>query len=269
MFSRFAADTAEWRSANSAFEEGNTFPDMTRALSGGAIEPQSVTGNRSDFIEGGIDHTAYALLNVDPMGQDDLTAGATLPRGVAGAVALVGRTGTDTGGSSVVQIKALPKGGPGKVTLSNATSFSRVTAVIINSDVDIDIAADTDGTRDGYDQNRGDWIWAGDSSPITLAVNDITAAKLASVKPGRSSVQLRFNESVRGISASSVKLTGPGGRNVRVRVSRSRSGKIVSLRPTRTLSSGRRYTVKLAAGITDPGANPIASKSRVKKFTAR
>jgi hypothetical protein len=198
------------------------------------------------------------LLNVNPQGQNQLTAGGTLPRGVPGAIALVGRTGGDTTGTSVVQLTRLPNGGAGKVTLPNATSFSRVTAVIINSDI----------KAAGFSQAAGDWNFTGDDALVSLDVNDDTAPKLGSVKSGKS-VQLKFNEAISGITASTLKVTGPGGRKVRVRISQSQNGKNVVLRPTRKLSRGRRYTVKLAAEVTDAGGNQLDSASRARKFTAR
>jgi hypothetical protein len=258
VFTQFATETSEWRSASNFFEEGSTFPDMSRSLNGAALPPQNVTGDRADFVEGGLDHTGYALVNVDPQGEDRITLGGTLRRGVPGSIALVGRTGDDVGGQAVVAIKRLPRGGPGKVTLTGASSFQRVTAVVVNSDTRID----------GYSQDLGDWIWLGDSEPITLALNDFTRAKVTRVRSGRG-VQVTFNEAVVGVSTSSVRLVGPGGRKVRVRLGQSGNGRIVKLTPTRPLAPGTRYTVRLSGAITDPAGNPLPSSSRAKRFSVR
>jgi hypothetical protein len=259
VFTAFATDTAEWRSASAFFEEGNTFPDMARSLGGAALPPQDVSGDRNDFVEGGLDHTAYALVNVDPRGQNRLTLGGTFRRGIAGSIALVGRTGDELGGTATVAITRLPNGGPGKVTLDNAASFSRVTAVIVNADT----------KQSGYSQQVGDWIWLGDSEPITLALNDFTKAKLAKVTFG-SRVQLTFSESVAGISGSSVKLIAPNGRSVRLRaLTQSKNGRVVKLTPKRPLPAGGHYTVKLSNAITDPAGNPLPGRSRTKGFTTR
>ena len=258
VFTQFATETAEWRSASNFFEEGNTFPDMARALQG-AVPPQNVSRKRHDFIEGALDHTAYALINVDPGGEQRLTLGGTFRKGIAGSIALVGRTGSDTSGQTTVQIKRLPRGGPGKVTLDNASSFSRVTAVIVNADI----------SQGGYSQQLGDWVWLGDGEPITLALNDFTKAKLSRVRQGSTGVSVTFSEAVAGLSTSSVKLIGPNGRSVSVRLDQSQNGRTIALRPTRALAKGRRYTVKLSSAVTDPSGNRLPSSSRTKRFTTR
>ena len=258
VFTQFAAETAEWRSA-SFFEEGPEFPaDMQRAIAS-PVPPQNVSRERHDFVEGGLDHTAFALVPIDPSGESRITLGGTFRRGVAGAIALVGRTGGEVGGQATVRIKRLPRGGPGRVTLENASSFSRVSAVIINADV----------SQSGYSQQLGDWVWLGDGEPITLAVNDFTKAKLSRVRPRATSVSLAFSESVAGLSTSSVKLVGPNGRSVRTTIAQSQNGRTVVLRTSRRLSKGRRYTVKLSSAVTDPSGNRLPSSSRTKRFTAR
>ena len=258
VFTQFAAETAEWRSASNLFEEGNTFPDMKRALDG-ALPPQNVSRDRNDFVEGGLDHTAYALVDVAPRGQDQLTLGGTLRRGVSGAIALVGRTGTDTGGTATVRVTRLPRGGAGKVTLSNASSFSRVTAVMINADY----------SAAGWSEQLRDWLWLGDDEPITFAVNDFTKPKLSSAKAKGSQVTLKFNEAVAGVSAQSVKLIGSNGRSVRLKSMRqSNDGRTVKLVASRRLSSGGRFALKLTNRVTDPGGNILPSSSRTNRFVA-
>jgi hypothetical protein len=264
-FTQFAADTAEWRASNSAFEEGETFPDMVRVLQGRALAPQNATGDRTDFVAATLDHTAYALVNVDPRGQNDLTLGGSLPKGVSGAIALVGRTGDTTGGTAVTHVTRLPNGGAGKVTLPNASSFARVTAVTINSDV----------RNSGYDENRGDWTWLGDDELVTLAVNDVTKPGVRKQTPKRNArrvsvgagVSIEFNEPVAGVSTSSVKLTGPGGRTVKTTLSLSSNGRVVKLRPVGRLKRGARYAVKLTSAVTDPGGNPLPTSRRTSRFT--
>ena len=263
VFNAFAADTAEWRSANSGFEEGNTFPDVARQLNGEPIQPQTVTGNRSDFVSGSLDHTAYALLNVDPAGENAVTAGGTLPRGVAGAIAIVGRTGDETNGSSVVALKRLPNGGPGRATLANANSFSRITAVIINADVDVD----------GFSRSRGDWNWLADESEISVAINDFTRPSVRRTTPKRNArtvsrsarISMTFNEVVSGANRSTVKLIGPNGRSVPSSV--LPSGRTIKIIPARRLAAGRRYAVRLSTSVTDGGGNALPSPRRTLRFT--
>ena len=267
VFNVFAADTAEWRSANTAFEEGNTFPDVSRALDGAAIEPQTVSGNRSDFVSGGLDHTAYALINVDPAGEDTLTVGGTLPRGVAGAVAVVGRTGDETSGSSVVRVARLPNGGSGRATLDNASGFTRVTAAIINADVDIPSG------DDAFNQERGDWNWLSDDSEISLAVNDFTKPTVRKTSPKRNArrvsrkarVSITFSEAIAGANRFTVKLIGPNGRSVPSDV--VPSGRRLKITPARRLAAGKRYTVRISKSVTDGGGNLLPTSRRTFRFT--
>jgi hypothetical protein len=259
VFTGFATETAEWRSASNLFEEGSTFPDMQRALDG-SVSPQNVTRDRGDFIEGALDHTAYALVDVSPRGEDQLTLGGTFRHGVSAAIALVGRTGTDTGGTATVRITRLPRGGAGKVTLPNASSFSRVTAVVINADV----------SSAGWSEQLRDWLWLGDDEPITFAVNDFTKPKLSSAKAAGSQVTLKFSEAVAGLSGQSVKLIGPNGRSVRLKSMRqSKDGRTVKIVASKRLSSGGRFALKLTNRVTDPGGNILPSSSRTNRFVAR
>jgi hypothetical protein len=271
LFTQFAADTAEWRSSNSPFEEGGTFPDMARSLRGEAIQPEDATGNRNGSVSGPLDHTGYALINVDPAGKNDLTVGATIRRGVSGAVALVGRTGDLNGGTAVTQITRMPNGGVGRVSLQNATSFSRVTAVIVNGDPSVTVNR---LFPDGFNGQAGDWNWSADSAPISLGVNDFTTPGVRKLVPKRNSrrvskrsrLSVEFDEPVAGISTASVKVT-VGGRAVRVRVSQSANGRTVRIVPTRGLGRGRRYTVKLSSGVTDAAGNALPASKRTWRFT--
>jgi hypothetical protein len=265
-FTKFTTDTAEWRAPNGLFEEGNTFPDVQRALNGDPLQPQTATHERSDFVEGTINHASYALFNVDPSGEDDLKLAGKFRRGVPGAIALVGRTGDETGaGTTVVRIKRLPHGGSGRVSLSNATTYSRVTGVLINADTAVS----------GYSQDLGDWVWLGDDEPIALAINDFTKPRPVrfAPRPGahrvspRARVTITFSEGVTGISTSSVRLIAPGGRSVHGRLSQNKLGTIVRIRPSRPLTPGARYTVKLSSDVTDGGGHALPSARRTWRFT--
>ena len=266
VFTDFATNTAEWRASNAFFAEGNTFPDVQRALAGVPLEPQSATGERSDYVEGTINHTSYALFNIDPKGEDELTLAGTFRRGVSGAIALVGRTGDDTSGNAVIAIKRLPRGGTGRVKLANPQDYSRLTAVLINADIDVA----------GYSQNIGDWVWLGDDEPIALAVNDFTTPRpiRVSPKPGarsvstRATVKIIFDEGVTGVSGRSVRLVGPGNRTVPARLVRNRRGNVVKIDPVGRLSPGRRYAVKLSGDVTDGGGHRIPAARRTWRFTS-
>ena len=265
VFTRFATDTAEWRSAGGSFEEGSTFPDVTRALNGERLEPQTRTRARSDYVVGGINHTSYALFDVDPKGERDITVGATFRRGIAGAIAVVGRTGDEVDGIPVVRLKRLPRGGRGRVTLRGASGYSRVTAVLIN--------AHTAVSR--YSPDLGDWVWLGDDEPVTLALNDFTTPRTVRVEPkrgardvpARTAVRIKFDEGIAGVSGQSVRLLAPGGRRVPAVLSQSSNGRTVVMRPGHALEAGRRYTVKLSSDVTDGGGNRLPSAHRTWRFT--
>jgi hypothetical protein len=265
VFTRFAAETAEWRSASGFFEEGASFPDVMRALRGEALKPQSRTRQRSDYVVGGINHSSYALFNVDPAGERNLTVGATLRRGVPGAIALIGRSGDEVGGTAVVRLKRLPRGGRGRVTLPYATGYSRVTAVLINAHIGVG----------GYSSDIGDWLWLGDDEPVTLALNDFTTPRPIRLVPKagaqgvspRAPIKITFDEGVAGVSSGSVRLVAPSGRVVRAGLSQSNNGKVVVIRPAVPLDPGRRYAVKLSADVTDGGGNRLRSARRTWRFT--
>ncbi len=122
-FAGFAAAGAEW-SAAQAFPDAARYPSIVRrrtlrrAGQGGRIH---------------LDNTAYALIDVNTR-RRNLKLAVRTRRGVQGAVALVGRDGTVSGGAVKKSVKYLPRGGRGTVRLSGARRFDRITAVIVNAD---------------------------------------------------------------------------------------------------------------------------------------
>lgn len=267
-FGAFASETSEWRALPSGFfEEGENFPDMRRATVGDG-QPFNLTPGDNTGVDGTLNHTAYVLVNVDPQGQNQLRFVGTLPKNTAGSISIVGRTGTDTGGQATIVRAELPKGGRGTVTLENAGQYARVTAVIVN----------TDFRSDGFSRELRDWNWSHDNESISLALNDDVAPKLAAVAPKRnakgvstkSRVRLTFSEYVKGITARTVKITGPGGKTVKAKVSiaddEDNSRNVVFLKPTKRLAAGTKYTVKLGS-ITDAAGNKIPSRQKTYKFT--
>jgi hypothetical protein len=260
-FTSFAAHTAEWRATSGPFEEGETFPDMLRAL-GRPLLPQDAVRNRG-ATSGSLDHTAFALMDVRARGRSTITVGGTLAERTAGALALVGRRGSVTAGRAVVRVTHLPHGGAGRVSLRNASQYARITAVIVNADV----------SHLGYlDPRTGDWSWFGDDASVTLTVNDFTKPRIRrrTPRPGArgasGNVRIRFNEPV-VLAESGVELMGPGRRRIRVETSQTDS-RTVEMTPTVRLQPGARYTVRLSRGLTDAGANRPPRASRSWSFTA-
>ena len=132
QFDRFAAATAEWQASNSGFPEGSLYPDVERA---GNITVNGAGGTTK------LNHTTYTLLNIPPTSAPQIRLGMSAPAGTAAAVAIVGRTGAAPGGTENGLLKELPKGGAGSVTIANPSQYSRLTAVLVNSDAKLTGAA--------------------------------------------------------------------------------------------------------------------------------
>ena len=259
-FTRFAADTAEWRSIAGAFEEGTAWPDIERA-SRTNLEPEG------RGLEGRLDHASYALLNVTPTSHERIKLIASLPRETRGAFALVGREGPAESGNPVVELKRLPRGGQTSVELVNPGRFDRITAVLVNADV----------TQSGYSQFTGDWEFAKDGQTVLAHVSSDYAppsvrkrSPKAGAKVGRSSkVVVTFSERMQNVNAKTFDLVGRGGRHVSARVSYDSAKRRAVLTPKRKLDPRRRYTVKLGSTVVDLGDNPLPAADRTWKFSTR
>ncbi|HEX8053249.1 MAG TPA: Ig-like domain-containing protein [Thermoleophilaceae bacterium] len=259
-FTRFAADTAEWRSAAGPFEEGPTWPDVQRAS-------KTNLAPGGPGVEGRLDHTTFALLNVTPTADERIKLIGSLPRGVRGAFALVGREGPIDSGTPVVELKRLTSGGQTSVELVNPGRFERITAVLINGDV----------TQNGFSQFTGDWAYSKDNQPVLAHVSsDYTPPRVrkrspaSGAKVARSApVVVTFSEPMQNISTKTLDLIGPGGRHVSARVSYDAAKRRARLVPKRKLDPRRRYTVKLGSTVVDLGDNPLPAKDRSWKFSTR
>jgi hypothetical protein len=152
----------------------------------------------------------------------------------------------------VISMKKLPKGGPGSVTIQNPGRFSRLTAVLVNSDFEVS----------GSSPLTGDWTYRRDSQPYYARVStDFTAPRVVRVVGARKQVKVTFSEAVRGVSSSSVRLVGPGGRAVKTSVRLVSHGRVAVLTPRRALRARRRYRVKALPAITDISINPLRTFS--------
>jgi hypothetical protein len=154
-FGAFAAAVAEWRWSPTEFSEGASFPDVERrgtlAVGGAAVAPL-------------LDHTTFAYYTAEaPAGgwPAVLRLDGELPRGVNGALALVGLSQANTVTTRLAQ---LPDGGAGSVALADPGSHRRITAVLVNADAHVT----------GHDS--GGWTWAADRRPFTAALREGTAA---------------------------------------------------------------------------------------------
>jgi hypothetical protein len=165
VFIDFAVATAEWDATNSGIHEGASFPAMARVTSN--HQPVVVPTDGS-VLSGALDHTGYALFDVQPSTAGSLTLTGSLPDGTMGAFALVGRRG-NTMDKVVGQ---LPNGGQTDVTLPNPGQYTRITAVAINADP----------SQDGFDGQ--DWHWTKDQQEIQLAVSEGSGTPGGGGNPG-------------------------------------------------------------------------------------
>jgi hypothetical protein len=259
-FTRFAADTAEWRSSAGPFEEGAAWPDIQRAS-------RTTLAPGGSGVEGHLDHASFALLNVASTPDQRIKLIASLPRNTRGAFALVGREGDEATGASVVEMMRLPTGGQTSVELANPGRFERITAVLINADM----------TQSGFSQFSGDWQFAKDRQPILAHVsNDYTPPRVRKRSPApgakvstKSRIIVTFSERMENVSAKTFDLVGPGGRHVSARVSYDTAKRRAVLVPKKKLRARKRYSVKLGSTVVDLGDNPLAAAERTWKFSTR
>ena len=139
-FARFAAASAEWRSAG-GFPDAAEYPDVKRQ---GKL---SAGGRPARFA---LDHTAYRLLDVKRARGPRLKLTVDGERGVATAIALVGR---DASGAVTRKVKRLGKAAKGSVALTDPSRFERITAVVVNTDAKVR----------GYSRAQRDWIYVNDN----------------------------------------------------------------------------------------------------------
>ena len=265
-FSRFAADTAEWRASNTPFAEGSSFPDMARVrdASSGQVIRLLTDGNAAG---GQLPHTTFGLLEVAPTSVPRVKFILDAPRGVQMALALVGRTGDETGGAATVALKTLADGGTGVVALDDPGRFARITAVLVNAD---------GRTTGRYSRTYRDWEWVGDAAQVRSRLStDFDAPSIARRSPRpsqrgvsrRARVKVKFSEDVANIGSRTVVLRGPGKRRVGARVIPRSGGRSLEIRPRERLRRGVRYSVRLGAGLRDRGANRLPKSLRSWSFT--
>jgi hypothetical protein len=255
-FDLFATKTAEWQAQDSGFPEGHLYPDVVRAGSSRVNGP----GGRIK-----LNHTTYGLVDVRPDAFQRIRLGATAPAGTNAAIALVGRSGGVPGGKTVLEMKTLPHGGSGTVTLQNPGNFSRITMVLINADYQVS----------GGSPLTGEWIYKRDAQPFYARVStDLRPPRVVRVSPRlrargvarRPSVKVTFSEPVRGVSSKSVQLVGPGGHVVGASVRLASGSRVAVLTPHGSLARARSYRVRVLKTVTDTTVNPLA-KTFTSSFT--
>ena len=267
-FTSFAAQSAEWRSAASGFfSEGSSFPDMQRTGDDRSPGPVTLVSDGTGLL-GSLDHASYALFDVRRLDAARVKIVGTAPKGTRAAFALVGREGDEVGGKATIAMKRLPNGGRGSMTLSNAGRFERITAVVVNADA----------RSKSYSARLQDWIFAKDKQEMTVRVSTdykAPAVRVRAPRPNQRNVSARprvlvsFSEPVGTLSATTLLLRSPNGKNVRARVKYDRKKRRATLAPAAKLRPGTRYTVVLSPSIADGGGNSVPSKQRRWTFTTR
>jgi hypothetical protein len=252
VFTDFVSRLPEWRTTTDGFRDANLFPDMQRVRTSLRVNGPGLSGT--------LDHTSFALMNVQSTNVSRIKLFGGVPKGSQGAIALVGRTGDELGGRPTIALKRLPRGGNGTVVLENATAFARVTVVLVNADA----------SQAGFSRTLGDWVFRRDGQEVFARVStDFSppALRKRSISGGR--IKFQFSEAVGNVSSRTVTLTGPGGRRVRARVRYNGRSHRVTITPTRRLRGGRRYTVRIASDIVDNGGNLLPPSQRSFRITAR
>ncbi len=148
-FTRFAAAVAEWRTGR-GFHEGHRFPDMPR-------RGQVRLGTRAKIHL--MNHTTFIPLQVVARRGRAVVVQMSAPRGTASGLALVGRLGTERGGSTVTQVDYSRRGGRLRVQLGDPGRFSRITAVLVNADA----------SAKGFSARRLDWRYLTDRLPFAVS----------------------------------------------------------------------------------------------------
>jgi hypothetical protein len=272
-FTGFAADTAEWRASNSQFdaEDHALLPDIRRARDESGrlvrLEPGG-PGGVAPLL-----HAAYVLVDVAPTNAERLKLVGNLPRGARGAIALIGRTDDAVGGTYVVALKRMRRGGTSTVVLDGPGQYTRITAALINGD-----------SRQKGRTFGGDWNWIGDRDTdgdgfedtgpdfTTLLSTDFKAPVLEHRSPSRGKrgvsrgapVKVTFSEPMVFVSKRTAVLRAPGGKKVGARI--EADGAKLAIRPRSRLRPRAHYEVTLSSDITDRGGNRIPAGSRFWDF---
>ncbi len=143
----FTAATAEWRTGDGNIPDASELPDVKR-------QGKLKFGDKS--VKQILDNTSFALLQVNPKNADDITLkGRSNDGGLQWSIALVARDGPAIAGD-VERLVSYAEGDErSTVTLPNAQSYDRITAVVANADGHVTGSKPANGqfnyTRNGED----------------------------------------------------------------------------------------------------------------------
>jgi hypothetical protein len=226
-FADFAAAAAEWRVPDSPFPAG--LPDVERR---GELTRDGSAASLA------MDHLSFAYYDVPETG-GPLRLAASFPQGTSAAIALVAREGSIDGGAVTTELRRLPGGGVGAVTIDDPSPFyasgGRVTAVLVNSDA-------SHGAL--WSERLGDWPWRADGEPVTARMSSDTRSPRAALRRfrlhSRDADTLTFDASLR-----------QGGHTVGRRSGRIKPGATRRLR----IQGGHKGRARLVVRLMDPSAN--------------
>jgi hypothetical protein len=181
-FEEFAAAVAEWGVPGSGFPD--TYPDVPNRPGLTSDAPATTMT---------LDHTTFAFRNVTPPAAGvPLALTATLPNGLTGAIALVGRTGNSTtAGSVITRIARTTTGGKLTVTLPDPSTFGRITAVLVNADPT---------TVGPWSAVLQDWRFTKDGQTFS-AVGALTRPQVATGSASAGATSATLNGTVNAIGA--------------------------------------------------------------------
>jgi hypothetical protein len=150
-FTRFAAATAEWRTGR-GFRESRRFPDLPRQ---GELKLGAPPQTRL------LNHTTFQPLRIRARSGRAVVAQVSAPLGTATGLALVGRLGTERGGTTITRVDFSPRGGELRIQLGDPGRFSRITAVVVNAD----------GRAEGFSPRHLDWRYVTDRIPFEVSAS--------------------------------------------------------------------------------------------------
>ena len=124
-FAAFTAATAEWRAGDGNFPDASELPNVER------LGKLKLGGDPTVQT---LDNTSYALFKVNPKDADEIKLKGRSGGGLQWSVALVARDGAATTGTVERLMKYSEGGEKASVTLPDAQSYDRITAVVTNAD---------------------------------------------------------------------------------------------------------------------------------------
>jgi len=228
-FGQFSAAVAEWRVPQAPFFSPADLPD---------VERRGTVTRRGPMARAVMDHLSFALYDVPAGSSGPLRFAGSFPEGTEAAIALVARSGSIDSGQVTTQLRHLPDGGTGGVTIDNPAPFyasgGRITAVLVNAD----------WSHGGWDEQIGDWHWFRDDQLATARVSSDVRAPRASLRGFR----LRSRDADRLSFTATLRQRG---RIVGQRTGSIRPGTKRRLR----IRGGERGRARLIVRLADPAAN--------------